>query len=214
MAAARPLVEGTALSEGAIARRLGVAPGSVARWRKLYGWTRPPEAPTFLPPPRADGLSRPVRSRLRRGKPYMTDAVEGARVLLTTTLLSQKAIAKQIGVSQWWVGQIMRRRGWERPAVPSYSRRFAAGRRVGVLATQGDRRGRPYAPELRKEARFLWEFTLLPTSLIGARLGVGPSTISLWSLKEGWERPKGRAGARQLRGYYASLRGSSAPRRG
>ena len=206
MAAARPLVEGTVESEGAIARRLGVDRGSVARWRKLYGWTRPAGAPTFLPGPRADGQSRPVRSRLRRGKPYMTDAVEGARTLLMMTLLSQKAIAKQLGVSQWWVGDILRRRGWERPGVPAWSRRFAAGRRVGTLASEGDRRGRPYAPALRREARAMWELTLLPTALIAARIGVGPSTVARWAQADAWERPTGRVGARQLRGYFGAMR--------
>ena len=198
------LVEDTTLSLGAIAKRIGVGKSTLARWQRRHGWQRPAGAPGSLPPPRADGRARPVRSRVRRGKPYMTDAVEEARALLTGTLLSQKNIARQIGVSQWWVGDLLRRRGWERPAVPARSKRFAASKRTGVLAAEGDRRGRPYAREVRREACNLYELTRIGTALIGARLGVHPGTVARWAREERWDRPHGPANANQLRGLFGS----------
>jgi hypothetical protein len=132
--------------------------------------------------------------------------VEEARALLTGTLLSQAAIARQIGVSQWWVGDLLRRRGWERPPVPPRSKRFAASGRKGVLASEGDRRGRPYAREVRRDGCNLWELTRLGTALIGARLGVHPATVARWAKEESWVRPRGRAGRAQLRGFFGSQR--------
>lgn len=206
IAAARPLIEDTTLSLTAIAKRLGVGRSSLMRWRVRFGWRRPKGAPTFLPPPRADGRVRPVRYRSVPGRPYAADAVERARALLTGTLLSQKAIARQIGVSQWWVGQLLRRKGWERPPVPPRSKRFAASRRTGTL-TDGDRRGRPYAREVRRDARNLWEHTLLSTRMIGLRVGCSLNTVARWAREEAWERPRGRSSARKLRGYFGRMRG-------
>jgi uncharacterized protein YjcR len=107
----------------------------------------------------------------------------------------------QAQISVW-----IRKHGWVRPAVPAWSKRFAASRRTGTLADAGDRRGRPYAPQLRREARALWELTRLPTLVIGRRLGVHPGTIARWSHEERWERPRGRAGIRQLRGLFGMRR--------
>jgi DNA invertase Pin-like site-specific DNA recombinase len=206
VAAARPLVDGTALSVTAIAKRLGVSRSSVTRWRVHYGWQRPPDAPTSEPPPRADGRARPARYRTVKGRPYAADAVERARDLLTGTVLSQVAIARQLGVTHAWVGNLLRRRGWERPPAPRRSRRFWANRRTGPLAVEGDRRGLPYAPEVRREARAMWELTLLPTASIAARLNIQPRSVNRWAQQEGWERPRGRRGGRQMRGYFAMLR--------
>jgi hypothetical protein len=97
-------------------------------------------------------------------------------------------------VSYW-----MRKRGWTRPAVPSHSKRFAAAGRDGVLAAQGDRRGRPYAHSVRAEARTLWEGTRLSTALIGR----GSACV----------RPRWRAGRRRMPGSGradGSRRGSCA----
>ncbi|NNM73293.1 hypothetical protein [Enterovirga aerilata] len=196
MAAARALLEGTRLSFEAISERTGVSATSLCRWRKRNGWQRPAA-------PGPDRV-RPPRYRRGRGRPYAADAIGMARDLVTGTLLSQKAIARQVGVSQAQISVWIRRRGWERPAVPSHSRRFAASKRRGVLAGAGDRRGRPYAPEIRKEARALYELTRLGTALIGARLGVHPGTVARWAREDAWERPRGRANAAQLRGFFGS----------
>ena len=47
----------------------------------------------------------------------IADALGMAQKLLTTTLLSQKAIARQVGVCQAQISVWMRKRGWARPAV-------------------------------------------------------------------------------------------------
>lgn len=197
VAAARALVEETRLPYRAIAAKTGISSTTLCRWRKRGRWQRPPG------PDRGGERVRPPRNRRGRGRPYAADAVGAARNLLTTTLLSQKAIARQVGICQAQISVWMRERGWERPAVRPSSRRFAAARRVGPLAETGDRRGRPYALQVRREARVLWELTRLPTALIGARLGVHPGTVARWSRAEAWERPRGRAGMRQLRGFFA-----------
>ena len=128
-------------------------------------------------------------------------------MLLKQTLLSQAAIAKRLAVSQWWVGRLLRRRGWERPAAPPRSKRFAAAARTGPLATEGDRRGRPYAPQVRREARAMWELTRWSTTWIGFKVGTHPVTVARWACEGVWERPRGRAGARQLRGVFGMLKG-------
>jgi transposase len=205
VAEARALMEGTALSRGAIARRLGVSRKALQLWQKRDGWRRPPEAPGPLPGPLPDGRTRPARYR-RGGRAYAADAVGMAHTLLTRSLQSQQEIADQIGVSRKWVGNMLRRRGWQRPPFPPGSRLACANRRTAPLATTGNRRGLPYAPEVRREARALWEVTSLPTALIAARIGVGPWTVNRWARRDGWERPRGRTGARQLRGYFGVLK--------
>ena len=203
--AARRLLEETALPLAAVAERTGVSGGTIWLWRKRHGWRRPPDAPGALPKPRPDGRARPSRYRSGKGRPYAADTVAEAELLLTRTLLSQKAIADRMAVSQAWLGRIMRRRGWVRPEVPSWSKRWAAAKRTAVLRQEGDRRGRPYAPAVRREARILWEDSRLPTLLIAARLGVDASTIADWSRREAWTRPPGRVGRPQLRGFFGTM---------
>ena len=195
VAEARALLEGTRLSFKAIAARTGVSRTTLCRWRKRNRWARPgaSEAP-----------ARPTRYRRGRGTPYAADAVGMARDLVTGTLLSQTAIARQVGVSQAQISVWIRAGGWERPPVPPRSKRFAASKRTGVLAGEGDRRGRPYAPTVRRDACNLYELTRIGTALIGARLGVHPGTVARWAKEEAWERPRGRAGRAQLRGFFGS----------
>lgn len=205
VAGVRALVEGTTLSETAIAARTGVGRTTISRWRKRRDWRRPAEAPTFLPKPRADGRARPTRYRMAAGQPYAADVVGQCHLLLTRTLLSQGAIADRLGVSKGWVGRMLRRRGWTRPPIGPGSKRFAASRRTGPLEEAGDRRGRPYAAATRKEARAMWELTRLPTSLIGSRVGAHPVTVARWAREEAWIRPHGRAGRAQLRGFFGAV---------
>lgn len=195
-AEARALLEGTRLSFKAIAARIGVSPTTLCRWRKRNRWQRPAA-------PGPDRV-RPARYRRGRGTPYAADAVGMARDLVTGTLLSQKRIAAQVGVSQAQISVWIHAREWERPPVPHYSKRFAAAKRKGVLAAVGDKRGRPYARHVRRDARNLYELTRLGTTMIGSRLGVHPGTVARWAKEDGWERPHGRAGAAQLRGFFGS----------
>jgi uncharacterized protein YjcR len=196
-------MEGTRLPFKAVAAELGIGRTTLHRWWKGHGWERP------APPPRRSGPDSPGwhfaagRSPRRRGRPIRVDGIEAVRLLVVGTLLSQKEISRRTGVSQERVSAWIRARGWTRPA--ARPGRFGASRRVGVLAEGGDRRGRPYAVSVRREARVLWQDTLLPTSLIGARLGVHPATIARWSKEGTWERPPGRRGARQLRGFFGVL---------
>lgn len=207
VAAVRGLVEGSVLPYAAIAARTGVSRTTICRWRKRGRWPRPTGAPAF-----AEGDGRPARRRRGRGRIYAGDAVGGVRDLATGSLLSQAAIAARVGISQERVSAWIRRHGWVRPRVPRGSKRFAAASRTGERAAAGDRRGRPYAPDVRREARFLWEETRLSTALIGARVGAHPGTVARWSREEGWERPPGRVGAGQLRGFFGAVMGRSGAR--
>ncbi|MDB5511841.1 MAG: hypothetical protein JWR08_1324, partial [Enterovirga sp.] len=171
---------------------------TLCRWCKRRGWQRP-----AAPGP---ARVRPPRYRRGRGNPYAADAVGRARDLAATTLLSQARIAAQVGVSQAQISVWIRKHGWVRPPVPAWSKRFAASRRTGTLASGGDRRGRPYAPQLRRDARALWELTRLPTTSVAARLGVGPGSVARWARQEGWIRPRGRPGAAQLRGFFGAVK--------
>lgn len=222
VAAARELVEGTTLTSAAIAKRLGVSPTSMSRWRKRGRWRRPAEAE------RGGSPFRPPRYPRRRGRPYAADGVGAVRDLVTRTLLSQKAIARQVGISQAQVSVWMRKHGWQRPTprpsgglglarfgapaadTSGGSARFAAARRTGPLEQEGDRRGRPYAAASRAEARSLWELTRLSTRMIGSRVGAHPGTVARWAKEESWTRPPGRAGREQLRGFFGSGAGRGA----
>jgi uncharacterized protein YjcR len=202
---ARELMEGTPLPFKVIAAALGIGTTTLHRWWKRHDWQRPARpAPGSGPESGPGWRAAPARSRSRRGRPIYADGVEAVRILVTGSLLPQKEIARRTGVSQERVSYWMRKRGWTRPPVPSHSKRFAAAGRDGVVAAQGDRRGRPYAASVRAEARALWEGTRLSTALIGARLGVHPVTVARWAKEEAWERPRGRLGARQLRGFFGS----------
>ncbi len=197
VAEARGMLEGSRLTFGEVSQLTGVSRTTLCRWCKRGRWNRP-EPPGGLRPPRY------FRYR-RRGLPYAADAVGRVRDLVTGTLLSQKKIATTVGVSQERVSAWTRRRGWLRPSPLRSSKRCAASARTGPLATAGDRRGRPYAAATRREARALWELTLLSTALIGARLGPHPVTVARWAKEGGWERPRGRLGRAQLRGYFGML---------
>lgn len=194
-ASAQARIEGSRDSLETIAVELGISSLTLFRWQKRFGWQRPAS------PPRPGPSFHRFRSR---GRPYASDAVGIVQRLVTQSLLSQEKIAAQAGVSQQTVSDWMRQRGWTRPPVPPGSHRFAAAKRCGPLAETGNRRGRPYARESRRKARTLWELTRLSTALIAARCGVSRETVSLWARKEGWDRPRGRAGVRQLRGFFAT----------
>lgn len=189
MEAARALVEGSALPQAVIAARLGIGRATLSRWLKAGCWRRPPEAPTFLRP-RRDGGARPVRYRSMTGRPYAADAVGAAKLLLTQTLLSQAAIAARLGVGATWVFRLLRRTGWTRPAVPRGSRRFSAFVRTAPVATNGDRRGRPYAPETVAAARELYEAAGFSTRFVAVRVGVSEATLQRWAREKGWRRPR------------------------
>ncbi|MGA0595984.1 hypothetical protein [Enterovirga sp. CN4-39] len=178
--AARKMVEGTQFGLERIALELGIGTATLARWVKRGRWARPP----------GPGHIRPPRSRIRRGRPYLADGVELARDLATGTLLSQKRIAAQAGVSQATISNWIRKRGWTRPSPRPGRRRFAARARTAPLAETGSRRGKPYAPEIVAEARRLFVQTELPTLIIASRLWVTPVTVARWAREGGWTRPR------------------------
>lgn len=179
--AARVLVEGSRLGFERIGLALGIGAATLFRWRKRFRWqrpSRPGSGPMFY------------RSR-RRGRPYSADAVGTARDLATRTLLPQARIAARAHVSQATVSNWIARRGWIRPAAEPGSRRFAASRRTAPTAESGDRRGRAYGPDTVAEARRLWEQTLLPSSIIAARVKVSAVTVARWARVKGWRtRPR------------------------
>ncbi len=209
---ARALMEGTRLPFKAVAAELGIGRATLHRWRRRHGWERPERPrPRSGPDSGLPWRAAPGRSR-RRGKPIYADGTHAVWALVTGSLLSQTEISRRTGVSQERISAWMRKRGWIR-AEPPDSKRVAASRRTGLVATAGDRRGRPYAASVRAEARRLWEETRLPTAMIGARLGVHAVTVARWSKEEAWLRPKGRRGRSQLRGFFGSRRARpAAPR--
>ena len=179
--AARVLIEASRLGLEAIGLRLGIATATLFRWRKRFRWQRP-ELTSRLGP----DLPR----YRRRGRPYASDAVGVAQRLVTQTLLSQKRIAAQAGLSQATVSNWIRRRGWTRPEPDPGSHRFAAARRTAPTVRSGDRRGRSYGPDVVAEARRLYRQTELSTALIGARVRVSAVTVARWAKAEGWTRPR------------------------
>jgi transposase len=193
--AARAMVEGTQLGLERIALALGIGVATLARWVRSERWPRPAGGSHF----------KPARYRIPRGRPYAADAVGTVRDIVTATLLSQKRIAAQAGVSPPTVSSWIRKRGWTRPSPRPGSRRFAAASRAAPLAETGSRRGRPYAPETVTTARRLYEQTELPTLLIAARVRVSPVTVAKWAKQGGWTRPRdipfpdGRPGRRRPR---------------
>lgn len=213
VARAKTLMEGP-MPFGAIVAELGIGRTTLHRWWKRYGWVRPAGPVPRSGPGSGPGWRAAASRSRRRGRPIHGDGVGAVRDLVTGTLLSQAAISRRTGVSQERISAWMRQRGWTRPE-PQSARRFAASRRTGVLAAEGDRRGRPYAPAVRSEARMLWQETLLPTALIGERLGVHAGTVARWAKAEAWVRPKKRLGRAQLRGYFGAVLprpGRAAPR--
>lgn len=233
VAAVRALVEGTGLTYREIARRTGVSSAMACRWRRLHGWRRPEEAARPVHPGASGlraarrearrqrrwehrirqesetgalGRQKPPRALRRPGRPYRADTIEAVRVLVVGSVLSYRVIAARTGICSETAWRWTRRHGWRRPNLPVIARRSAAARRTAPVATAGNRRGRPYAPEIRREARALWELTALPTALIAARLGLRPGTVSLWARREAWERPRGRPTGRQLRRFHGMRR--------
>jgi transposase-like protein len=178
--AARALVEGTRLGLERIGLELGIGPATLSRWVRRCRWQRPATA----------AHARPARYRVPRGRPYAGDAVEKVRDLVTGTLLSQKRIAAQAGVSQPTVSIWIRKRGSVRPSPKPWSRRFAASARAAPLAATGSRRGRPYAPETVAAARGWYEQTELSTVIIATRVRVTPVTVARWAKAGGWTRPR------------------------
>jgi hypothetical protein len=76
-------------------------------WRVRYGCSVRLTRRRSCRAPRRDGQARPTRYRRVKGRPYAADAVERARDLLTGTVLSQVAIARQLGVTHGWVGRLL-----------------------------------------------------------------------------------------------------------
>jgi hypothetical protein len=178
------MVEGSRLGLERIGLELGIGTATLFRWQKRFRWRRP------APPDKAGPMH--FRSR-RRGRPYGGDAVGIARDLATGTLLPQRRIAAQAGVSQATISKWIAGRGWVRPpAMPGRSgrRRFAAGRRTAPIANTGDCRGRPYSPEIVAEAHRLYRQTELPTLIIAARVHVTRVTVARWAQARGWTRPR------------------------
>ena len=67
---ARLLIEGTTLSQAAVAGQLDVSQAAVSRWQRTYGWVRPPGAPT-----------QPGASRNGEAGPPKTDADRAAKLI-------------------------------------------------------------------------------------------------------------------------------------
>lgn len=94
---ARDLVMGSTLPVPRIAARAGVCRGTVHRWMKLRGWTRPQGVPT--------DAYRP---------PYGPEVVAAARELYQTTALPRAFIAARVKATPERVGHWARSKGWTR----------------------------------------------------------------------------------------------------
>lgn len=126
-------------------------------------------------------------------QPHGPDVVERARVLVEDSVLSQVAIAAEVGVSRNTIVNWQRREGWVRPPGKRRGRGVVAAGEVRPrprrMASGG--KARFYGPEIVEAVRRLVEDSVLTQGAIAARTGVSHETIRIWTAREGWSRPAG-----------------------
>ncbi len=179
VARARALVEGTTLSQRAIARDAGVGARMLRGLAAREGWRRPPGAP-----------------RCREDMPALLDRM---RALAEGTRLTQRAIARELRVGPGYVSHAIRRHRWVRPR--------PEGAVVGPVAMRSPKRaGRPFRIDVVVAVRDLYTGTTLSLSAIAARTGVNFCTVGQLGRRHGWARPEGAPLCpRTARSYRASL---------
>lgn len=165
VARARALVEGTALTHGAILQATGLSRRTLRGLMASEGWRRPAEAPCG-----------------RRGKP--PEMLVRMQALWEGTTMTQVAIARELRVGPNYVSHCIRRHRWVRP-VPEK----ASGTPVAIRWPK--RPGRPFRVDVVAQVRDLYTGTILPLSAISARTGVSVSQVSKLGRRYGWVRPEG-----------------------
>ncbi len=164
VAEVRALMEGTALSQGAIVRATDLGLRPLRRLMAREGWRRPPEAPRC---PRA-----------------MPELLVRVGALAEGTNLTQRAIARELRVSPGYVSHCIRRYRWIRP-LPERTKA------APVAVRWPKRPGRPFRVDVIAQARDLYTGTVLPLSAISARTGISFSYVSKLGRRYGWARPEG-----------------------
>ncbi len=186
----RVLVEGTALSQAAIAAKTGIGVTTVFNWTKRRGWARPAEAERWKPLVAAEraGFGPPLRAGFGR-----VGAM--AERELARLAAERRRIAAEIAATARLAARARRRaelHGRDMAQAPRLPVRRDDG--TGPIRLSTRPRGRTGAarPEdLVAHARGLIEGTILPQADIARRLGVSRPTLIRWAQAGGWIRPVG-----------------------
>jgi hypothetical protein len=182
----RVLVEGTGLSEAAIAARTGLGVTTIHRWRAERGWARPLAASPWtrtvavdraglgedLPAgfARVEALARRALGRLA-GEEHEAARAEAGRLAAAARRTGRRYARTRPGAPVWSL-----------PALDDWPRV-----RVGPRLPAG--RDRPRGDELVASARDLMEGTTIRQSDIARQLGLSVPTLIAWARDGGWIRP-------------------------
>lgn len=185
----RVLVEGTTLSQSAIAARTGLGVTTIQRWTKRRGWTRPAGTSRWTSTIAVERAG--LTSRFR-------DAFERVEAL------ARRESERLAGIDGPAMAEGAARR-LAKAARKAAERHAHApcGGAAQVRAAPDDGRGpvrlsiRPPGPRLGRTrgddevalARELVERTTLTRTAIARRLGVSPLTLTHWMQAGGWMRP-------------------------
>lgn len=184
----RVLVEGTGLSQAAVAARIGVSQSTVWRLTRRHGWTRPAEVEPWTPILAATraGLGRPLRIGYGRVEAL---AERERRRLLAAEGPDAAAVgrAARLVEAARQAGAIYR----DRAAAPRL-RIAAASDGLGLVRLSA-RAVRPFGRRADDSmvalARDLVERTATPQAEIARHIGVDKGTLSRWRGEGGWVRP-------------------------
>jgi transcriptional regulator with XRE-family HTH domain len=177
----RELVEGSALSQAAIAARTGIGSATVSVWMREKGWRRPLDAYRSAQEVPADrtGLSPRLAAAFAR----LADLAEGE-------IASDAALVRLARAARRWAFRYDRE-GLSRLAP---SRRLAPGdpwEPIRISAVPKGPRHHPRGADVLAQAREAWERTFATGETIARELGIGRTTLTRWAQMSGWIRPDG-----------------------
>lgn len=185
----RVLVEGTALSQAAIAARTGIGATTVNTWIKRRRWTRPQDAARW---PRAAALDRAdLGRRFRLDFEIVQRLAEEAAGRLEQEM-DPKAVRRARDLAE----RARRAAFVQDTHAPGRRGRLRVPPDDGFglirLSTQPPGgQGQPYEDDVVAGARRLVETTTMGRDDIARQVGVCAMTISRWTRANGWVRPYG-----------------------
>lgn len=190
----RVLVEGTALSQAAIAAKTGLGVTTVSNWTRRGNWTRPLEAARWKCLVRLDraGLGPRLRSGFGRVEALTRRELGRVAGAANPDTGATERVRRLAEAARRQAGH------FDRPAeVPPWIRSARAGG-DGVVRLSGQPRGKrggngrgPWDEEAVAAAQRLVERTTLRQTEIARQIGIHPSTLSAWRQAGGWARPPG-----------------------